>query len=194
MQAPFGVVVEPRPSRDRMRDLVRFYFGFSVDLVAGRRRASGRSPQVARRRTTSASSPRDAGERAVVARLAGATAPRIIAMLPFIEVTDRPADLPAYVISPPLADPTPPDIRVFAVHRRGDWRKATVASFGGDRRRRPTASAWSRLPAAVDADAADARREAGVAARATSPRSAASLSRIRHRRSASPLRAASRAT
>ena len=35
--------------------------------------------------------------------------------LPFIRTKDRPAATPALVISPPLADPTPPDIALFAV-------------------------------------------------------------------------------
>ena len=37
-----------------------------------------------------------------------------MALLPFIELPGRPADLPAFVISPPLADPTPMEIAVFA--------------------------------------------------------------------------------
>ena len=35
--------------------------------------------------------------------------------LPFIRVEGRPADLPAFVVAPQLADPTPPDIAAFAV-------------------------------------------------------------------------------
>ncbi|MEQ9691933.1 MAG: hypothetical protein RLO48_19630, partial [Bauldia litoralis] len=35
--------------------------------------------------------------------------------LPFIRAVGRPADLPALVISPPLADPTPPEVILYAV-------------------------------------------------------------------------------
>jgi hypothetical protein len=38
-----------------------------------------------------------------------------MALLPFIAAEGRPADLPAFVISPPLADPTPFDLHVYAV-------------------------------------------------------------------------------
>ncbi len=99
-----------------MRDLARFYFGFSVpiDTLAGaaddRSRASHRpdatSACVARRAAAAAS--------AWWRGLVGESAPRIMALLPFIDMPDRPADLPAFVISPPLADPTPPDVAIFA--------------------------------------------------------------------------------
>ena len=41
-------------------------------------------------------------------------------MLPHLGAKERPADLPAFVISPRLSDPTPPDIRILAVTAKGD--------------------------------------------------------------------------
>ncbi len=46
--------------------------------------------------------------------LVGKDAPKIMALLPFIDAPERPADLPAFVISPPLSDPTPMDLGAFA--------------------------------------------------------------------------------
>ena len=107
MQAPFDVAIDISVEPERMRDLARFVFGFSVELVpvAGPGRSSPRLPKP----TTSASS-RAPPRAAVVARFDREGAPRIMALLPFIDVPDRPADLPAFVISPPLADPTPMDL------------------------------------------------------------------------------------
>ena len=47
--------------------------------------------------------------------------PQIMAVLPYIEIPGRPADLPAFVISPRLSDPMPPDIRILAVSAKGDF-------------------------------------------------------------------------
>jgi chorismate mutase len=116
MQAPFDVAVDTSVEPERVRDLARFVFGFSVELkpVAG--------PEAV------VASVAGAGSLGLIARAAkgawwrgmvGADVPRIMALLPFIGADGRPADLPAFVISPPLADPTPPDIAVFAVTAAG---------------------------------------------------------------------------
>jgi chorismate mutase len=116
MQAPFDVAVDTSVAPERMRDLARFVFGFSVPLLP----VSGAEAAVA--------AVAGANSLALVARaargawwrgLAGEGAPRIMALLPFIDAPGRPADLPAFVISPPLADPTPPDVAVFAVRAKG---------------------------------------------------------------------------
>ena len=159
MQAPFDVAIDVSVEPERMRDLARFYFGFSVELVplAG---AGGDRSRVSPRPTTSASS-RATSRRSAGAwwrGLVGATAPRIMALLPFIGAEGRPADLPAFVISPPLADPTPPDI---AHLRRADARAASTvvrdAVVLGARGRR---SSCSRVPARFDAKAIAAHVDA----------------------------------
>lgn len=121
MQAPFDVAIDGSADPDRMRDLARFYFGFSVRLV----RLSDAAAVVAHVAAT--------GDLGVVARdqkpstgawwrgLSKPSGPQIMAVLPYIEVLERPADLPAFVISPRLSDPTPPDIRILAVSVRGDF-------------------------------------------------------------------------
>lgn len=121
MQAPFDVAIDGSADSDRMRDLARFYFGFSVRLV----RLSDAAAVVAHVAAT--------GDLGVVARdqkpsvgvwwrgLGKPSGPQIMAVLPYIEVPERPADLPAFVISPRLSDPTPPDVRILAVSVKGDF-------------------------------------------------------------------------
>lgn len=112
MQAPFDVAVDTSVEPERMRDLARFVFGFSVALkplarpeaVVAAVQESNALGLVA----LAACGPWWRG-------LVGDTAPRIMALLPFIAARERPAHLPAFVISPPLADPTPFDVSVFAV-------------------------------------------------------------------------------
>jgi chorismate mutase / prephenate dehydratase len=112
MQAPFGVVIDTTVEPERMRDLARFVFGFSVDVTP----VSGATAVVA-----AVAAANDLGLVARAARgawwrgLVGDDAPKIMGLLPFIAAQQRPADLPAFVISPPLADPTPFDIGVVAL-------------------------------------------------------------------------------
>jgi chorismate mutase len=135
MQAPFDVAMDVSVEPERMRDLARFYFGFSVNLVSLPDAAS----VVARVAET--------GDLGLVAceqdtvwwrGLARPLGPKIMALLPYIGAAGRPADLPAFVISPKLADPTPPDLRILAVSVKGDFpvprETAVLARVGDDAR------------------------------------------------------------
>jgi chorismate mutase-like protein len=119
MQAPFDVVVDRSVEPERIRDVARFYFGFSVALKpvdgpAAVIAAVARSNDLG---VIACDQPAAAGPwwRGLVAD----GAPRIMALLPFIGAKERPADLPAFVVSPPLADPTSPEIK-FLSARAGD--------------------------------------------------------------------------
>jgi chorismate mutase / prephenate dehydratase len=136
MQAPFDVATDGSADPDRMRDLARFYFGFSVDLL----RFSDAAAVVAHVAAI--------GDLGIVARdqdpavgawwraLGKPSGPQIMAVLPYIEIPGRPADLPAFVISPRLSDQAAPDIRILAVTAKGDFppprRCSVLASVGGD--------------------------------------------------------------
>jgi len=112
IQAPFGVVIDTSVEPTRMRDLARFAFGFSVDV----RDVASPVDVVA-----AVAGANDLGVVARSARgawwrgLTGVDAPKIIALLPFIAATKRPADLPAFVIAPPLTDTTPFDVAAVAL-------------------------------------------------------------------------------
>ena len=154
MQAPFNVAIDISIEPDRMHDLARFTFGFSVELLPCPDAAAVVS-RVAQANDLGLIARKAAG--AWWRGLVGLGAPRIMALLPFVEGRERPADLPAFVISPPLADPTPPDIGVFAVTGAGRFGSAVgvevLASAGGE----------VLLAALGSADAAEVSRRLGDA-------------------------------
>ncbi len=127
MQAPFGIVTAPAADALGLRDLVRFYFGFSVPVAEAASTAEAIA-RVAGPGNELASVPL-AGEGRWWTSLAGADAPKVFARLPFIEADARPASLPAYVVGPRLLDPAPADIRLHAV-ADSDTARAALAQAG----------------------------------------------------------------
>jgi chorismate mutase / prephenate dehydratase len=128
MQAPFGVSVAPAADPLAMRDLVRFYFGFSVPLTD----CASAAEAIARVQAAS-------GELAAIPIEGGSLwwhelgkreGARIIARLPAIEIEGRPAALPAYVVGPPLDDESGLDLAVYVLEATGDI-EAAVAANGG---------------------------------------------------------------
>ena len=118
LQAPFDIAVDMSSEPRRMQDAARFYFGFSVRLAA----MADAAAVVAR-----VASDTDLGLVGIGANdapwwrgLVGEGRPQIMSHLPFIRTKDRAADLPALVISPPLADPAPPEVRVAAILSRSE--------------------------------------------------------------------------
>jgi chorismate mutase len=163
MQAGFGVTIDTSVDADRMRDLARFTFGFSVKLKPAA------SPGAV---VTAVSGANDLGIIARAARgawwrgLVGAKAPKIMALLPFIASKGRPADLPAFVIAPPLADPTPFDINVFAITVDGSFKDVE----GGEMLEAAGKDVLFALPSQLDPASLNNRLEdAGVAVRAVFP-------------------------
>jgi len=115
LQAPFDVAVDMSFEPEKMRDLARFYFGFSVNLAAMPDATSvvARVGQNTDLGVIALGRPQ--GERAWWRALVGASAPRIMSQLPFIRAKQRPANMPALVVSPPLVAPAPAEIRILAV-------------------------------------------------------------------------------
>jgi chorismate mutase len=133
MQAPFDVAIDVNVEPERMRDLARFYFGFSVNLEP----LSGPAAVVAHVAETNdlgiVALRQPAEEGAWWRGLGGAARPRVMALLPVMDADRRPADLPALVLSPPLADPTPPDLAVVAVTGKAPKGATELAEADGDR-------------------------------------------------------------
>jgi chorismate mutase/prephenate dehydratase len=118
-QAPFNVAVDTSVEPERMREAARFTFGFSVKLIG----CDGPEAVV---NDVAAN-----GNLGIIARkargpwwraLTRPKAPRIMGILPFIEGTESPVRLPAFVISPPLTDQTPPDLLALAATFSGPVR------------------------------------------------------------------------
>jgi chorismate mutase-like protein len=129
MQAPFEVIAGPAKDPLAMRDLVRFYFGFSVPVS-----------NATSNETAVASVSSSGTEIAVVAAaqsgrwwgtLSDPGSPKVFAKLPFIKIPGRPADLPAYVVGPPLKDgQQQPDILLLTISDAPGL-QAAIASYGG---------------------------------------------------------------
>jgi len=158
MQAPYSVISGPAADGLAMRDVVRFYFGFSVPVSEA---ASNDAALQAMR-----------GKRSQIAvicaesegpwwqGLCGEDAPKVFARLPFIVMEGRPAGLPCYVAAMSLKDDSAADIRLYAVSA-GNGLAAAAERLGGRLVSRAGADALIELPAMVEP--ADFTAELGVA-------------------------------
>ena len=115
-----------------MRNLARFIFGFSVEVKP----VANAVAVVAAVAEANDLAHRVAAKGAWWRGLVGDETPKIIALLPFIAAQERPADFPAFVISPPLADPTPFDFSAVALIVDGPFKSledgATLSVSGND--------------------------------------------------------------
>ena len=128
MQAPFGVTVAPAIDPLALRDVVRFYFGFSVP-VSPAESVEAAVARVASPGNELAIVPADVPGRWWTA-LFDPAGPKILAKLPFMDLPGRPAALPAYVVGPPLTNQPPPDVQVLAGPASAELAGAAI-SFGG---------------------------------------------------------------
>jgi chorismate mutase / prephenate dehydratase len=149
MQAPFHVVAGPVKDALAMRDLVRFYFGFSVPVEQARTSDAAIADVARSRKAVAVVAAQSKGR--WWGGLVGANAPKIFAKLPFIESPDRHADLAAYVVGPPLKQSFVPDNRLVAVKAMPRLKQA-VASLGGTVAGRAEEEALVALPVAVGID------------------------------------------
>jgi chorismate mutase len=135
VQANYSVHVDISGGDAPMRDCARFHFGFTVPYVP-HNGAAGVIEAVKR-------SPGDLGLVRIAGTasggawwtgLAGPTAPKVIARLPFVERPDHPAGLPVFVVSKPVEDAAAREIVLCAMHveRWRDALPALVAEAGGE--------------------------------------------------------------
>ena len=158
MQAPFGISVAPSPDPAAMRDVVRFYFGFSIPVTECASAAAALARVAGPANELAVVSAAETGR--WWSGLFGAGAPKIFAKLPFIEMAGRPAALPAYVVGPRLEEFAPPDVQVLAVAASPGLAPA-VASLGGRIAAQSGVEHLVELPIAASAD--DLARQLGVA-------------------------------
>lgn len=109
MQAPYRVHLAQGPSPCVLRDMARYHFGFTVELVPHADAASAMAAASAERNALAVVPLRDAGEwwRDIDA----AAGLSVMARLP---VTGSPFETTdAFVLAPPLSDPVPFDVRLY---------------------------------------------------------------------------------
>ncbi len=136
MQAPFGIVSGPASDALALRDVIRFYFGFSVPVGTAETNDAAVARVAASRQDIAVISAQADGR--WWSGLTGAKAPKVFAKLPFIEIPDRPADFPAYVVGPPLKETLDPDVRLLAADAAPGLEEAVALPRrpGGDACRR----------------------------------------------------------
>ena len=164
MQAPFNVALDASVDGDGMRDLARFFFGFSVRLVSCDSAAAVVADVAAK------------GDLGLVARkargpwwqaLVKPQAPRIMALVPFIAPADGPLNLPAFIISPPLTDETPSDLVTFAATIEGPLHSVPEVAVLATAVVEGATEALSAAPAGVAVS--EGLRKAGTAVRSLVP-------------------------
>jgi chorismate mutase len=120
VQAPFSVHADLSAGEPVMRDSARFHFGFTVPFVphVG---AAGTVTAVSESRGDLGLVPAFAvaGAPAWWASLEPATAPKIIARLPFVDRPDHPAALPVFVISRAAADAMVREVEMWSIRVAG---------------------------------------------------------------------------
>lgn len=120
LQAHYEVYMDGGRDPVAMRDLARFYFGFTVPAHL----ESGPEEVIAAvARSISDLGIVQTAQPSWVGpwwRLLGGEGPRIIARLPFIDFPGRVADLPALVVSNPISEPVGPEMLVHALVGVGD--------------------------------------------------------------------------
>jgi chorismate mutase len=129
VQAPFSVHADLSAGDAAMRDAARFHFGFTAPFVPHMGAASvveavteskgdlGLVPAFA-----------IAGSGPWWTALEFATAPKIIARLPFVERPDHPAGLPVFVISRAAADAMVTETEVWSMRVSG-WRAPAASAL-----------------------------------------------------------------
>jgi chorismate mutase len=120
VQSPFSVHADVSAGEAATRDSARFHFGFTVPFVphVG---ASGAVAAVAESKGDLGLVPAFsvAGAAPWWTSLEFASAPKIIARLPFVERADHPAALPVFVISRAAAEAMVRDVEVWSVRVAG---------------------------------------------------------------------------
>ena len=113
MQAPYAVHVDGSGDPAAMRDLARFQMGFDVPLSCRTARRRWRTPW--RIRPAISASIALGPVRAPWWEALGRPGqPQVMARLPFLNYSGRPAGIPAAVIAKPLGDAAVDDIAVVA--------------------------------------------------------------------------------
>jgi chorismate mutase len=130
VQAPFAIHADLSAGDAAMRDSARFHFGFTVPFVPHMGAASV---------VTAVSNSKGdlglvpaftmAGTDAWWSALEPASAPKIIARLPFVERADHPAGVPVFVLSRAAPDAMVKEVEVWSVRVAG-WSTAAAQAVG----------------------------------------------------------------
>lgn len=150
IQAPFELVVAGK-GRPGLRDLARFYFGFSVPISATETVAEALT-RIGTGRDLALVPIERAPKEAWWRGLEGEGGPKILSRLPFVEMSRRPADTPAYVVGPPPERTSEADIAIVSIVVE-DTMDNPVAALGGRVLARKGLATLVEVPADAEGEA-----------------------------------------
>lgn len=129
MQAPYEVVVAPGAE---LRDVARFYFGFTVDFSEGADVEAVKAKVKAGNGSVLGVVSPDAVEAGAWWRDLSKDGVQVISRLPVIAQAGRPVETDAFVLSMPLMDTTVPDMRLIALSAEDkDAAEKAITDIGG---------------------------------------------------------------
>jgi chorismate mutase len=146
MQAPFSVIAGPADDPLTMRDMVRFYFGFSIAIETVDSEEDALNLLASRENRLAALSLR--ADTPWWRKLEDESGPKIFARFPFLLSPERRDLPPVYIAGPPLQDQPAADIGLYSLSVEGGALGAAVERFGGAVSLRSGASALVELPEA----------------------------------------------
>lgn len=150
MQAPFSVVTGPSDDQLAMRDMVRFYFGFSITVDTAESEEAALERVAGSRNCLAVLAPRPNG--AWWQMLEAEDGPKIFARYPFLLSPSRRDLQPVYVAGPPLQDQSEPDVNLYSLAAEGGALTAALERLGGAVVARRDDCALVELPATSTAD------------------------------------------
>ncbi len=129
VQAPFSIHADLSAGDAAMRDSARFHFGFTVPFIPHMGAASVVAA-VSGSKGDLGLVPASimAGVGAWWSALEFASAPKIIARLPFVDRADHPAGMPVFVVSRAAAEAMAKEVEVWSVRVAG-WTKAVAQAL-----------------------------------------------------------------
>ena len=113
MQAPFSVVSGPSDDPGRHRDIIRFYFGFSIDVEDADSEADALALVAQSESKIAALAMRD--QSAWWQALEPEAGLKIFAKFPFLKKKGTAGLSPIYIAGSPVKDFSEPDIRLFSL-------------------------------------------------------------------------------
>jgi chorismate mutase len=150
MQAPFSVVAGPADDTLAMRDMVRFYFGFSIAIDTVDTEAAALEMLAGRENRLAALSLR--AQTPWWRLLEDEKGPKIFARFPFLLTPERRDVEPVYIAGPPLQDQSEPDICLYSLTAQDGALGAAMERLGGAVVLRSADAALVEMPAASTLD------------------------------------------
>ena len=129
MQAPFSVVAGPSDDPAAHRDIIRFYFGFSIQVETADSEEAALAMVSQSRNKIAALAFR--AETPWWRKLEGDSGAKVFARYPFLLPGGAVSLPPVYIAGPPVKDQMRPDICLFSLEVKNEITDVALAELGG---------------------------------------------------------------